>query len=64
MSKYINMILIKLSFNHKVFYMEKRNYKNGKSYKTYIIRIDELTKEFTKQYDLLNWLSQLIKEMV
>jgi hypothetical protein len=44
--------------------MEKRNYKNGKSYKTYIIRIDELTKEFTKQYDLLNWLSQLIKEMV
>ena len=32
--KMINMLLQKLSLEYDVFYMEKRNYRDGKTYKT------------------------------
>ena len=33
--KMINMLLQKLSLEYDVFYMEKRNYRDGKTYKTF-----------------------------
>lgn len=56
-NKMIDMLLIKLSYNKSVFYLEKRNYKEGKTYKSYLIKIGNNTKEFKSKKDLLLYLS-------
>jgi len=48
------------SKNHKVFYMEKRNYKELKCYKSYTVKIDKTTKEFKNKVDLLYYLKELV----
>lgn len=57
--RYINMILLKLSNKHNIFYMEKITYKEYKKYKTYIIKIDNITKEFRSEKELLIYLSKI-----
>lgn len=54
----INMLLITLSKNHNVFFMEKRNYKEDKIYKSFIIKIDKISKEFKNKRDMLIYLSK------
>lgn len=54
----INMLLLKLSRTHDIFYMEKRNYKVDKVYKTFIIKIDKTSEEFKNKRDLLIYLSK------
>ena len=54
--KMINMLLQKLSFEYDVFYMEKRNYRDGKTYKTFIIKIGNIKEEFRNERDLLLFL--------
>lgn len=56
--KMTNMLLIKLSKKHDIFYMEKRSYKEGKIYKSFIIKIDKTSQEFRNKRDLLLWLSK------
>ena len=56
--KMINMLLLKLSRTHDIFYMEKRNYKVDKVYKTFIIKIDKTSEEFKNKRDLLIYLSK------
>lgn len=51
--KMINMLLQKLSFEYNVFYMEKRNYKDGKTFKTFIVKIGNIKEEFKSERDLL-----------
>ena len=58
--KMINVLLIKLSKQHDIFYMEKRTYKKDKIYKTFIIKIDETTEEFKSKRDLLLYLKEEI----
>lgn len=57
MNKYINMILLKLSLKYNVFYMEKVNYVNGRSYKTYFVKFSNVKEEFKSKRDLLIFLS-------
>ena len=52
----INMLLQKLSFEYDVFYMEKRNYKDGEIYKSFFVKIGNAKEEFKKQTDLLLFL--------
>ena len=40
-NKMIDMLLMKLSKTKSVFYMEKRTYKEMKTYKSYIITINK-----------------------
>ena len=54
--KMINMLLQKFSLEYDVFYMEKRNYKDGKIYKTFIIKIGNIKEEFRSERDLLLFL--------
>ena len=54
--KMINMLLQKLSFEYDVFYMEKRNYHDGKIYKTFNIKIGNIKEEFRNERDLLLFL--------
>lgn len=54
--KMINMLLQKLSFEYDVFYMEKRNYRDGKTFKTFIIKIGNIKEEFRNERDLLLFL--------
>ena len=54
--KMINMLLQKLSLEYDVFYMEKRNYRNGKTYKTFTIKIGNVKEEFKSERDLLLFL--------
>lgn len=54
--KMINMLLQKLSFEYDVFYMEKRNYRDGKIFKTFIIKIGNIKEEFRNERDLLLFL--------
>lgn len=54
--KMINMLLQKFSFEYDVFYMEKRNYRDGKAYKTFIIKIGNIKEEFRNERDLLLFL--------
>lgn len=56
--KIINMLLIKLSKEHDIFYIEKRSYKEDKIYKPFIIKIDKTSQEFRNKKDLLLWLSK------
>lgn len=57
--KMINMLLIKLSKTQSIFFMEKRNYRDSKIYKSFIVKIDKITKEFRNKRDLLIYLSKL-----
>ena len=56
----INMLLIKLSQSHKVFYMEKRTYKDTRIYKSYLVKIDNTTKEYDSKTKLLFYLKEMI----
>ena len=60
LKRYINMILSTLSLKDNIFYMERRTYKEGKAYKSYIIKIGEVSEEFRSERDLLLWLKELI----
>lgn len=50
------MLLQKLSLEYDVFYMEKRNYKEGKTYKSFFIKIGNIKEEFKSERDLLLFL--------
>ena len=55
--KMINMLLQKLSLEYDVFYMEKRNYRDGKTtYKTFTIKIGNVKEDFKSERDLLLFL--------
>ena len=54
----INMLLLKLSKTHDIFFIEKRNYYDDKVYKTFIIKIDKTSEEFRNKRDLLTFLSK------
>lgn len=54
--KMINMLLQKLSLEYDIFYMEKRNYRDGKTYKTFTIKIGNVKEEFKSERDLLLFL--------
>lgn len=57
----INRSLLILSQKHKIFYMEKRNYKDMKCFKSFILKIDDSeTNEFNNKADLLMYLKELI----
>lgn len=56
--KMINMLLIKLSKKHDIFFMEKRNYRDDKIYKSFIVKIDKTSEEFRNKRDLLIYLSK------
>ena len=56
--KMINMLLISLSKNHNIFYLEKRTYKENKICKTFNIKIDNIKEEFRSKRDLLIYLSK------
>lgn len=53
------MLLLNLSKNHNIFFMEKCTYKYDRVYKSYIISIDKTTREFKSKKDLLLYLSNL-----
>ena len=57
----IEMLLRKLSTQHYVFYMERRTYKNNKVYKSYVINIDRIKKEYNNKCDLLYGLKEMIQ---
>jgi hypothetical protein len=57
--KMINMLLLKLSKKHDIFFMEKRNYRDDKVYKTFIVKIDKTREEFRNKRDLLMFLSKM-----
>lgn len=57
-SKYIDVLLYKLSLKHDIYYMEKITYKDGKKYKNYFIKIGEFKEEFRNKKDLLIFLSE------
>jgi len=57
--KMINMLLIKLSKEYKVFYMERRTYKHNKSTKCFILSIDNTTQTFRNKTELLKHLANL-----
>ena len=56
--KMVNMLLLKLSKNHDIFYIEKRSYRDDKVYKTFIIKIDKTSEEFKNKRDLFIYLSK------
>ena len=56
--KMLNMLLLKYSHNKKIFYMERKTYENGKIYKHYLFKTDDITKEFNSKKDLLLYLSK------
>ena len=56
LKKMINMLLQRLSLEYDVFYMEKRNYKEGKTYKSFFIKIGNIKEEFKSERDLLLFL--------
>lgn len=58
-NKMINMLLLNLSKTKSVFYMEKRTYKDMKTYKSYILTINKKKEEFKNKRDLLIYLSKL-----
>lgn len=58
-NKMINMLLLNLSKTRSVFYMEKRTYKDMKTYKSYLITINKKKEEFRNKKDLLIYLSKI-----
>lgn len=59
MDKMINMLLIKHAQKHKIFYMEKRSYNQGRINKSYYVKIDNMKQEFRSKRNLLTYLSKL-----
>ena len=55
----INMLLLKLSKTHDIFFMEKRSYRDNKVYKSFIVKIGETSEEFRNKRDLLIYLSKM-----
>lgn len=55
----INILLIKLSEKHNIFYMEKRSYKENKANKSFFVKIDNKSQEFRNKRDLLIYLSKV-----
>lgn len=49
----INMLLLKLSKEHNIFYMERRTYKDNNVYKSYVVNIDGNNGEYKNKKDLL-----------
>lgn len=56
----INKMLLVLSQNKDVFYLEKRTYKKGMCYKSYLIKINRAVKTFDRKTDLLMYLKGMI----
>lgn len=56
----VNMLLLKLSEKQNIFYMEKRNYITGKTYKSYIISINKQNEEFKSKRELLLYLKEMV----
>ena len=55
------MLLLNLSLKHKIFYMEKRNYKEGKCYKDYVVKIDDKeSMSFRNKTNLLLYLKEMM----
>lgn len=55
--KMIEMLLTKISFKHKIFYLEQRTYKEGKVFKNYKVKIDNgKMQEFNSLTQLLIFL--------
>lgn len=55
--KMVDMLLTSISFKHKVFYLEQRTYKEGKTFKNYKIKIDDgKMQEFNSLTQLLIFL--------
>ena len=57
----IEMILRKLSLEHKVYYNERRTYKDNKIYKSYIVSIDGENHEYKNKCDLLFSIKEMIQ---
>ena len=53
-------MLIKLSQEYEVFYMERRTYRDNKVFKSYLVKIGDLNEEFKNQTDLLVFLKGMI----
>ena len=51
------MLLLKLSKEHNIFYIERRNYVDMKCYKVYILNYDGNTTYYKNKKDLLIYLS-------
>ena len=56
--KMINMLLLNISKYHSVFYMDKRTYNNMKTYRSYIVTINNNKKEFKSKKELVIYLSK------
>ena len=56
----INMLLMKLSTKYEIFYLEKRTYRSGKQFKSYVISLGKFKKEFKREIDLLLWLKEMM----
>lgn len=55
--KMVDMLLTSISFKHKVFYLEQRTYREGKTFKNYKIKIDnDKMQEFNSLTQLLIFL--------
>lgn len=50
------MLLLKLSKEHDIFYMERKTYQDYKIYKSYIINIDGSNRIYTSKKELLTYL--------
>lgn len=59
-NKMIDMLLLEISKDRTIYYIEKRTYKEMKSYKTYIISFNKQTEEFKNKIDLLKYLKELV----
>jgi len=55
----INMLMIKLSKDHDIFYMERRTYKEGEIYKSYLINVDGDAESFGSKLELLHYLQDV-----
>ena len=54
----INILLLKLSNEHNIFYMERRTYKENKVQKFFIVNIDGNNYYFNSKKDILLELSK------
>ena len=56
----IHTLLFKLSIKHKIFVLEKKNYRNCHVFKSYLLKIDDNDSvEFQSKKDFLIYLSKL-----
>lgn len=55
--KMVEILLTKASYNHKIFYLEQKTYKEGKIFKNYKVKIDNgKMQEFNSLTQLLIFL--------